>query len=113
MLMPEPYAGEHDGYLAITQTGRKKIRDRPRGCGRRKDGSAFPTTRWRRGRVEGEGEPIFVGIIRDHRAQGGRAAQREAEMRLRSILDRADAVVVIDQRDHPSFSWPRSVFRLR
>ena len=44
MLMPEPYHGEHDGYLTnYKTTGQQEDhRHRPRGDGRRKNGTTFP-----------------------------------------------------------------------
>ncbi|MGE5270351.1 MAG: PAS domain-containing protein, partial [Thiohalocapsa sp.] len=99
MLMPEPYAGEHDGYLAnYLRTGQRKIIGIGRDVfGRRKDGSVFPMY-LAVGEAEVEGERLFVGIIRDisdrHAAE---SALRERESRLRSILDTVpDAIVVID-----------------
>jgi len=101
MLMPEPYAGEHDGYLAnYLLTGDKKIIGTGREVtGRRKDGSTFPMD-LAVGEARAEGEIIFVGIIRDisDRKAADRARQ-ESELRLRSILDTVpDAIIVIDER---------------
>jgi two-component system sensor kinase FixL len=99
VLMPEPYTGEHDTYLAnYLRTGRKKIIGIGREVvGRRKDGSVFPMD-LSVGEASEGAEPIFVGIIRDvtHR-KAAELAQRESELRLRSILDTVpDAIVVID-----------------
>ncbi|MBV8507175.1 MAG: PAS domain S-box protein, partial [Alphaproteobacteria bacterium] len=101
ILMPEPYAGEHDGYLAnYLRTGQKKIIGIGREVvGRRKDGFVFPMD-LSVGEARDGGEPIFVGIIRDITdRKAAQLAQRESELRLRSILDTVpDAIVVIDTR---------------
>jgi two-component system, LuxR family, sensor kinase FixL len=101
MLMPEPYAGEHDRYLAhYLGTGDKKIIGIGREVsGRRKDGSVFPMD-LAVGEAKAAGEKIFVGIIRDiSDRKAAEAALRAGEMRLRSILDTVpDAIVVIDER---------------
>ena len=66
LLMPEPYRGQHDGYLSrYLTTGEKRIIGRDRVVvGRRKDGSTFPMTL-----AVGQtklGETIhFTGFIRD------------------------------------------------
>src|SRR6516165_3366031 len=100
MLMPEPYAREHDEYLAnYLNIGRKKIIGIGREVsGRRKDGSVFPMDL-----LVGEAtadETIFVGIIRDiTERKGAEQAQRESEIRLRSILETVpDAIVVTDRQ---------------
>ena len=108
MLMPEPYAGEHDTYLVnYLRTGQKKIIGIGREVvGRRKDGSIFPMD-LSVGEARDGGEPIFVGIIRDITdRKAAELAQRESELRLRSIIDTVpDAIVVIDsQRAIQSFS---------
>ena len=99
VLMPEPYAGEHDTYLAnYLRTGQKKIIGIGREVvGRRKDGSVFPMD-LSVGQARDGDQPIFVGIIRDITdRKAAELAQRESELRLRSILDTVpDAIVVID-----------------
>jgi len=66
MLMPEPFHSEHDGYLkSYSDTAEKKIIGIGREVkGKRKDGSVFPMD-LAVGETRLEGEPIFVGIIRD------------------------------------------------
>ena len=99
ILMPEPYAGEHDAYLAnYLRTGQKRIIGIGREVvGRRKDGSIFPMD-LSVGEARDGGNPIFVGIIRDITdRKAAELALRESELRLRSILDTVpDAIVVID-----------------
>jgi two-component system, LuxR family, sensor kinase FixL len=101
VLMPEPYAGEHDGYLAnYLRTGDKKIIGIGRDVsGRRKDGSVFPMY-LAVAEAEAEGEAIFVGIVRDiSERKAAEIALRESELRLRSILDTVpDGIIVIDER---------------
>ena len=101
LLMPEPYAGEHDTYLAnYLRTGLKKIIGIGREVvGRRKDGSVFPME-LSVGEARDGGNSIFVGVIRDITdRKAAELAQRESELRLRSILDTVpDAIVVIDRQ---------------
>jgi two-component system, LuxR family, sensor kinase FixL len=99
MLMPEPYAREHDGYLAsYLRTGTKRIIGIGREVsGKRKDGSVFPME-LSVGEARNDGEPIFVGIIRDITARkAAEIALRESELRWRSIVETVpDAIIVID-----------------
>jgi two-component system, LuxR family, sensor kinase FixL len=101
ILMPEPYAGQHDTYLAnYLRTGNKKIIGIGREVvGQRKDGSVFPMD-LSVGEARDGDEPVFVGIIRDITdRKAAELAQREGELRLRSIIDTVpDAIVVIDAR---------------
>jgi len=90
VLMPEPYHGEHDGYLAryvgsrdphIIGVGRE-VR------AKRKDGSQFPCD-LAVGQVEGVEPPRFIGFIRDIRARKEAEEQlrrSEAELRLAQEL---------------------------
>jgi two-component system, LuxR family, sensor kinase FixL len=99
-LMPAPYADEHDRYLAnYLGTGEKKIIGVGRDVsGLRKDGSVFPMY-LAVAEANLDGEPIFVGIIRDiSERKAAELALRESEMRLRSLLDIVpDGIVVIDE----------------
>jgi two-component system, LuxR family, sensor kinase FixL len=99
MLMPQPYAGDHDVYLQnYLRTGTKKIIGIGREVsGLRKDGSVFPME-LSVGEASDDGQPIFVGIIRDiTQRKAAEIALRESELRWRSIVDTVpDAIIVID-----------------
>ena len=66
MLMPEPYRGEHDHYLArYLTTGERRIIGTGRVVvGHRRDGSTFPME-LSIGEVQLKGHRHFVGFIRD------------------------------------------------
>ncbi len=101
MLMPSPDHERHDSYLDNYQrTGVRKIIGIGREVtGLRKDGTTFPMD-LSVAEVHQEGEPAFVGIIRDI-TERKRAEEelREREARLSTILDTAvDAIIVIDEK---------------
>jgi two-component system sensor kinase FixL len=84
MLMPEPYHGEHDGYLShYVTTGEKHIIGIGREVsGRRKDGSTFPMN-LSVGEGAVLGERIFLGIITDiteREARNKQIQELQAEM---------------------------------
>jgi PAS domain S-box-containing protein len=83
MLMPEPYRGNHDGYLAnYLRTGQAKIIGSGREVeGRRKDGSIFPMDLAVSAFYIGSGRR-FTGIVRDI------TERKQAEQALREA-DRA------------------------
>jgi len=66
MLMPEPVARKHDGYLnKYLSTGERKIIGKMRRMlGRRKDGSIFPHELYV-GEATGGGRRVFTGFVRD------------------------------------------------
>jgi len=89
-LMPEPFRGEHDGYMAnYMQTGQARII----GIGReveaqRSDGSTFPCE-LAVGRVAGMDPPRFIGFIRDitlRKESADRLQRSETELRLAQEL---------------------------
>src|ERR671922_3084920 len=99
LLMPEPYHGEHDGYIAnYLRTGQAKIIGIGREvAGKRKDGSVFPMelaiSEFRIG-----DDPYFTGIVRDI-TERKRAEQelRDAEERMRSVVNHViDGIITID-----------------
>lgn len=86
MLMPEPYRGEHDGYLHnyLTTGVRKIIGIGREVLGRRKDGSVFPME-LAVGEVNVDGRRMFTGIVRDI------TARKEAERALVEAKESAEA----------------------
>jgi PAS domain S-box-containing protein len=104
VLMPEPYRGEHDSYVAnYLRTGKKKIIGIGREvAGRRKDGSIFPVelavseARLRDRRV-------FVGMVRDltdrKRAEEAlRESNRQLENALAALHVKGDEVKTMSQQ---------------
>ncbi|RDJ02040.1 PAS domain-containing sensor histidine kinase [Rhizobium grahamii] len=78
VLMPEPYRGDHDGYMQrYLRTGEKRIAGIDRGVvGRRKDGSTFPM-KLTVGEIKSSGELFFTGFIRDMTEREESAARFE------------------------------------
>lgn len=76
LLMPSPYAEEHDGYLSsYQQSGVAKVIGSGREVlGKRRDGSTFPLD-LAVSKLQAEGEQRFTGIVRDI------TARKEAERR--------------------------------
>jgi two-component system sensor kinase FixL len=115
VLMPEPYHGEHDGYLAryigsrdphIIGVGRE-VR------ARRKDGSIFPCD-LAVGEVQGVDPPRFIGFIRDitTRKEAEEQLRRsEAELRLAQELANLGNYVMHADGVTPDYFSPQ-LFRI-
>ncbi|PTM94199.1 two-component system sensor kinase FixL [Mycoplana dimorpha] len=91
ILMPEPYRGEHDGYMQRYQkTGERRIIGIDRVVvGRRKDGSTFPM-KLAVGEMKSGGERFFTGFIRDlteREESAARLEQIQAELARLARLD--------------------------
>lgn len=99
VLMPEPYHGEHDGYISrFISTGQARIIGIGREViARRRDGSHFPIDlsvgEFRNGLEQG-----FVGILRDiSERKAQEEALRETALELRLIFQHAPtAIALID-----------------
>ena len=80
LLMPEPYRGAHDGYLArYYRTGEKRIIGKGRVVvGSRRDGSTFPIE-LAVGEMAADGQRFFTGFIRDL------TERQQAEARLQEL----------------------------
>jgi PAS domain S-box-containing protein len=103
MLMPDPYAREHDSYIAnYLETGVKKIIGIGREVvGQRKDGTLFPVD-LAVGEILQPGRRAFTGIIRDisDRKQAAESLRNEQEFS-DAIIDTAQAIVmVLDPAGH-------------
>ncbi|GEM_PF-369121 len=99
MLMPEPHAQAHDGYLQrYLSTGEARIIGTGREvAGLHRDGSAVPL-RLAIGRADTPDGPLFVGFLTDLRGI------KEAEMRLgiaASVFEHSyEAVLILDSDHH-------------
>lgn len=84
ILMPQPYRGEHDGYIGRYQkTGERRIIGIGRVVvGERKDGSTFPME-LSVGEMKGTGQPFYTGFIRDlteRQESEGRLQELQSEL---------------------------------
>jgi PAS domain S-box-containing protein len=99
LLMPAPFAEEHDGYLhAYRETGvAKAIGQLREAIGRRKDGSLFPIE-LSLAEAQGGRNAAYVAIIRDisERRDSEEALRREVDLAERLIETAPVIVLVLD-----------------
>jgi two-component system sensor kinase FixL len=93
VLMPEPYHGEHDGYMhRYLDTGRRKIIGIGREVvGRRKNGDNFPL-HLSVGELALGGERHFAGILHDLTARVGLEAQLREQTALARLGEMAAVI---------------------
>jgi PAS domain S-box-containing protein len=110
VLMPLPYRGEHDGYLAhYIATGEKKVIGIGREVvGQKKDGSTFPMDLSVAEARLGE-ERLFVGIVRDITE---RKRAEEALSRLAAIVENSDDAIVSKSLDGLIVGWNAGAERM-
>ncbi|MEX2648630.1 MAG: PAS domain S-box protein [Alphaproteobacteria bacterium] len=101
VLMPEPYRGEHDGYIrAHLRTGIKKIIGIGReATGRRRDGSLFPIHLSVSAFTVG-GQRYFAGIVHDltEREQMRGELKRQGSIFEVVFNNVPDALIICDER---------------
>ncbi len=114
MLMPEPYAHEHDAYLHnYLTTGTKKVIGIGREVtGKRKDGSTFPME-LAVSEMQVGGERMFTGIVRDitERKRAEETLQAVTAMR-QAILDSANFSIISTDTDGIIQSFNRGAERM-
>lgn len=112
MLMPEPYAAEHDGYLHnYLTTGHKKVIGIGREVtGKRKNGTTFPME-LAVSEMEVNGERMFTGIVRDiTERKRAEIELQTSENRIRALFDTiVDGIVVIDAKGRVQTVNPAAV----
>jgi PAS domain S-box-containing protein len=100
ILMPEPYRGQHDGYIRqYNQTGLRKIIGIGREVvGQRKDGSTFPM-HLSVSEYEIDGKRHFAGIVHDLTAQRQAEAKslRQETLFEAIIQDAPQGIIIADQ----------------
>ena len=101
ILMPSPYAEEHDGYLAryLRDGGPRIIGIGREVTGKRRDGTVFPL-HLSVGEMALDGERKFTGILHDLTSRVQLEERlRRSEARWRAVIESAvDGIIVID--DH-------------
>jgi PAS domain S-box-containing protein len=106
ILMNEPERSEHDSYLSRYQrTGEARIIGIGRDLqGRRKDGTTFPLNLAVSEAVDGDGNRIYAGILRDLSAQlATDRLAREREARYRELVREAPIGIALADDTHVIF----------
>ncbi|HLO94377.1 MAG TPA: EAL domain-containing protein [Burkholderiaceae bacterium] len=108
LLMPAPYAQEHDGYLDhYARTGLRQVIGRDREVeGLRKNGERFPLS-LAVNEIEREGQRIYIGMVRDITQRRATEAEIQRLAFFDQLTDLPNRRLLLDRLDRAVLSAAR------